>query len=211
MFINNCNLRKRLEMTRLMGANTGEGNAGAGTGEGQQVQAQAPIDYDKLAEIINKGTQSKENAILKSYFEQQGMSQEDITQAIKDFKTNKQTKAQQEADNLSNLQKENEQLKAQILQDKINNIANQQALKLGLEANVIPYVIKLADLSKATNDKGEIDEKLIGEALNKVLTDIPNLKPSTQQQNGFTQVGASGGRTQTNATNEQLSKIFGNK
>ena len=173
MFINNCNLRKRLGMTRLMEANTGEGNTGAGVVEGQQTQA--TIDYDKLAEIINKGTQSKENAILKSYFEQQGMSQEDITQAIKDFKTNKQTKAQQEADNLSNLQKE------------------------------------LADLSKATNDKGEIDEKLIGEALNKVLTDIPNLKPSAQQQNGFTQVGASGGGIQTNATNEQLSKIFGNK
>ena len=113
MFINNCNLRKRLGMSKLMEANTGDGNAGAGTGEGQQTQA--PIDYDKLAEIINKGTQSKENAILKSYFEQQGMSQEDITQAIKDFKTNKQAKAQQEADNLSNLQKENEQLKAQIL------------------------------------------------------------------------------------------------
>ena len=157
MFINNCNLRKRLGMSKLMEANTGDGNAGAGTGEGQQTQA--PIDYDKLAEIINKGTQSKENAILKSYFEQQGMSQEDITQAIKDFKTNKQAKAQQEADNLSNLQKENEQLKAQILQDKVNNIANQQALKLGLEANVTPYVIKLADLSKVTNDKGEIDEK----------------------------------------------------
>ena len=54
MFINNCNLRKRLGMSRLMEANTGDGNAGAGTGEGQQVQA--PIDYDKLAEIINKGT-----------------------------------------------------------------------------------------------------------------------------------------------------------
>lgn len=209
MFINNCNLRKRLGMSKLMEANIGDGNGGAGTGEGQQ--AQAPIDYDKLAEIINKGTQSKENAILKSYFEQQGMSQEDITQAIKDFKTNKQAKAQQEADNLSNLQKENEQLKAQILQDKVNNIANQQALKLGLEANVIPYVTKLANLSKVANDKGEIDEKLISEALNKVLTDIPNLKPSAQQQNGFTQVGASGGGIQTNATNEQLSKIFGNK
>lgn len=212
MFINNCNLRKRLGMTRIMEANTGEGNAGAGTGEGQQTQAQAPIDYDKLAEIINKGTQSKENAILKSYFEQQGMSQDDITQAIKDFKANKQAKAQQEAENLSNLQKENEQLKAQILQDKINNIANQQALKLGLGANVIPYVTKLADLSKVTNDKGEVDEKLVGEALNKVLTDIPSLKPSTQQsqQNGFVQVGSGNGGQQTN-TNEQISKIFGNK
>lgn len=212
MFINNCNLRKRLGMTRLMEANAGDGNGNGGAVGGQQAQPSTQaIDYEKLAEIINRGTQSKENAILKSYFEQQGMSQEDITQAIKDFKTNKQAKAQQEADNLSNLQKENEQLKAQILQDKVNNIANQQALKLGLEANVIPYVTKLANLSKVANDKGEIDEKLISEALNKVLTDIPNLKPSAQQQNGFTQVGASGGGTQTNATNEQLSKIFGNK
>ena len=205
MFIQNLNLRKKLVMSKLMEADKG-GTSGAGEGE----PAQAQIDYDKLAEIINKGTQSKENAILKSYFEQQGMSQEDVTQAIKDFKTNKQTKAQQEAENLSNLQKENEDLKAQILQSKVNNIANQQALKLGLEVNVIPYVIKLADFSKVTNEKGEVDEKLVSEALNKVLTDIPNLKPSTQQQNGFTPIGASIGGA-ANTANEQISKIFGNK
>ena len=32
------------------------------------------IDYGKIEAMINKGNQQKENAILKSYFEQQGMT-----------------------------------------------------------------------------------------------------------------------------------------
>ena len=46
-------------------------------------QTQAPeIDYGKIEAMINKGTQQKENAILKSFFEQQGMTEEEIKTAI---------------------------------------------------------------------------------------------------------------------------------
>jgi hypothetical protein len=64
-------------------AGTGaEGQAGAGTqGTQGQVVAQTPpeFDYDKLAEIIN-GKQSvvAEETVLKNYFKQQGLSQEDV-------------------------------------------------------------------------------------------------------------------------------------
>ena len=43
------------------------------------------IDYDKIQSMIDKGVQQKENAILKSYFEQQGMSEDEIKTAINIF------------------------------------------------------------------------------------------------------------------------------
>lgn len=188
------------------GAGNGEGTPGAGATSGT-----IDIDYDKLADVINKGTQSKENAILKSYFEQQGMSQEEVNQAIKDFKTSKQSKAQEQQTTLTTLQKENETLKAQMLKAKVDGVAYKQALGLGIEANTIPYVTKLADLSKVTNEKGEIDEKLVADALNKVLEDVPQLKGSTQQNGtGFQQVGA-GANGQNQNTNDALKAAFGNK
>ena len=187
-----------------------DGNGGATEG-GEESQQTSSIDYDKLAEIINKGTQSKENSILKSYFEQQGMSQEDINQAIKDFKTSKQTKAQEQTATLTTLQQENEQLKAQIVKARVDDVAYKQALGLGIEANTIPYVTKLADLSKVTNEKGEIDENLITAALNKVLEDVPQLKGTNQQNNkGFQQIGAGANGSKSNAE-DAISSIFGNK
>ena len=185
-------------------AGSGEGASGAGATSGT-----LDIDYDKLADVINKGTQSKENAILKSYFEQQGMSQEEVSQAIKEFKTSKQSKVQEQQTTLTTLQKENETLKAQMLKAKVDDVAYKQALGLGIEANTIPYVTKLADLSKVTNEKGEIDEKLVVTALNKVLEDVPQLKGNNQQsKNGFQQIGAgSNGAKQNNE--DALKMAFG--
>ncbi|WP_346848467.1 hypothetical protein [uncultured Clostridium sp.] len=192
----------------LLSPDDGTGADGATEGD-EGNQQTSSIDYDKLADIINKGTQSKENSILKSYFEQQGMSQEDINQAIKDFKTNKQTKAQEQTTTLTTLQQENEQLKAQIVKARVDDVAYKQALGLGIEANTIPYVTKLADLAKVTNEKGEIDENLITAALNKVLEDVPQLKSANQQNNkGFQQIGA-GASGQKSSTDDALKAAFG--
>ena len=58
-----------------------------------QPQAQATqqvtspeIDYGKIEAMINKGTQQKENAILKSFFEQQGMTEDEVKTAISSYK-----------------------------------------------------------------------------------------------------------------------------
>ncbi len=53
---------------------------------------QTTIDYDKIQKIVDNATAKKENAVLKSYFQQQGLSEEEAKQAISDFKANKQTK-----------------------------------------------------------------------------------------------------------------------
>ena len=67
MFINNCNLRKRLGMSKLMEANTGDGNAGAGTGEGPInnkggifERSRSVIDFRAIFVLLSKKIRHKE-------------------------------------------------------------------------------------------------------------------------------------------------------
>ena len=165
------------------GAGTG---AGAGTGEGAGSQGNAAtIDYDKIQAMIDRGTAQKESAILKSYFDQLGLTGDEAKQALEAFKA-------QKAEKSVNLQKENEQLKAQILQGKVDTAVNKAASELGISAANIPYVTKLADLKGATNDKGEVDEKVISDALKKVLEDVPAFKTADPGNPTGFQVGGKG-------------------
>ena len=64
--------------------------AQGGNSAGNTQTQTAGVDYDKIQAMIDKGTTQKENAILKSYFEQQGMSEDDVKSAIADWKSRKQ-------------------------------------------------------------------------------------------------------------------------
>lgn len=184
------------------------GNATETGAQGQeQNQAQqnqgAIIDYDKIQSMINSRTERAENAVLNSYFEQQGITGDEAKQAIEAFKS-------QKAQNATNLAEENKQLKAQILQGKVDTAISKAATDLGISAQNIPYVTKLADLKNATNDKGEVDDKAISEALKKVLEDVPAFK-STEQNTGF-QIGGNGSDTEkTDDSDKRLRAAFGLK
>ena len=66
------------------------------------------------------------------------------------------------------------------------------AVTLGIDAKTIPYVLKMADLSQAMGQDGKIDEEALKTALNKVLEDVPALKPQAPGTAGFVQIGAAG-------------------
>lgn len=83
------------------------------------------------------------------------------------------------------------------------------AVSLGLDAKTIPYVLKMADFSQAVGEDGKINEETLKNAVNKVLEDIPALKPQAQQQNSFA-LGLMAG-TPPNGQEDQLAAIFGNK
>ena len=74
------------------GAEGAGGNAaGAAGGTGQQSGAGTgpQFDYEKLASLIAGKTSVTEDTVLKSYFKQQGLSQEEMAQAIQAFKAQK--------------------------------------------------------------------------------------------------------------------------
>jgi hypothetical protein len=173
-------------------------------------QGEGGIDYEKIEAMITKGTQQKESAILKSYFEQQGLSNEEMTQAINDFKANRKNAAQQRETEFTTLKTENAQLKEQMLKTNISNEAQRAALELGVDAKNVQFVLKLADFDGAVSDKGEINAEAVKSAVSKVLEEVPAFKQAKNDSKGFIPVG---GKEQTaddeKAAEERLRKAFG--
>ncbi len=172
--------------------NGGQDNNAGGTNNdaaGQNSQGSAGIDYDKIQEIVNTATTKKENAVLKSYFQQQGLSEEEVSQAIATFKQNKQQQVEQQQNANANLQNEVTTAQKDAEQARIELAATQVAMTLGINAKTLPYVLKMADFSKAKGTDGKISEDNVKAALEQVLKDVPALKPSTENNEGF-QIGA---------------------
>ena len=173
----------------------------------QQTQQTTPqFDYDKLAQLIAGKQTVTEESVLKGYFKQQGLSKEQMDQAIATFK---QQQAANQPD-VEALQQQAAQAQAVAQKAQIESAATLQAIQLGLDAKTIPYVLKMADLSQVMEEQdGKINDEAMKTALNKVLEDIPALKPQAAGTTGFVQVGASGQPGQQTTTDDALKKAFG--
>lgn len=189
-----------------------EGDAAGGTGEGGTPPAgsQAPqFDYDKLASLIAGKQTVTEESVLKGYFKQQGLSKEQMDQAIADFKQQQAAKQPDVEGLQSQIAEGQTQLAAAqkaALQAKLETAATMTAVSLGIDAKTIPYVLKLADFSQAAGQDGKISDEALTEAINKVLEALPQLKPQADGKTGFTQVGTGGNPAQhpqqTTTTNQ---------
>lgn len=179
------------------------------TGDGQsqqQGQQQAPaIDYDRIAQILEGKQAATEDSVLKGYFKQQGLSKEEVDQAIAAFK---QQKAANQPD-VGAMQTQLIQAQAEAQQAQVQNAATMAAVSLGINAKTIPYVLKMADLSQVVGQDGKINEETLKNVLNKVLEDVPALKPQAAGTTGFQQVGAPGNGGAPEATDAELDRIFG--
>lgn len=186
----------------------GEGE-GAGGGEGtQQQQVQTPqFDYQKLADLITGKQSVTEDTVLKSYFKQQGLSQEEMNQAITSFK---QQKAANQPD-VGALQTQAKEAQRQAQQAVIERDAYLLSAELGVDLKTMPYLLKMADLAEVVGEDGKVVQDKLKEALNKVLEALPQLKQQQQQvQSGF-KIGAAGGEQTQSSVDEQLDRIFGIK
>ena len=166
---------------------TGAAGASAAQQNQSNQQGTAPaIDYGKIQQMLDGTLEAKENTALKAYFKQQGLSQDEVEQAIAVFK---QLKAANTPD-VGAMQAQVTQAQTAARQVQINSAATMAAVSLGISANTIPYVIKLADFSQVVGQDEKINEETLKAALNKVLEDVPGLKPQAAGTTGFVQVGA---------------------
>lgn len=188
--------------------NAGSNNNGqAGQQGGQNNQQAAGVDYDRLQEMINTATAKKENAVIKDYFMQQGLSENELHQEIAAFKQNKEQQASEQQNVNANLQNELTAAKQLAEQAQVELAATKVAVELGINVKTLQYVLKMADFSKAKDADGKISEDNIKASLEQVLKDVPALKPSTENNSGF-QIGAPAGNN--NQSNEEaLKKAFG--
>ena len=173
------------------GGQGGEPTGNEGTQSKEQGQ-QPAFDYDKLASIIAGKQTVTEDTVLKNYFKQKGLSAQEAEQAIASFKAQKEA-AQP---NVEALQQKAESAAAEARQAQIQQAATMAAVGLGISVTSIPYVLKMADFSQAVEQDGKISNEKLTEALNKVLKDIPALKPQDAGNNGFLQIGNGGDPSQ---------------
>lgn len=163
------------------------------------------FDYEKIANIVAGKQSVAEDTVLKSYFKQQGLSKEEAEQAMAAFKTEK---AKNQPD-VNAIQTQLTQVQALAQKEAVEKAAVLEAVSLGLDAKTIPYVLKMADFAEAIGQDGKVNNETLKNAINKVLEDVPQLKPMQEAQKGF-QIG-SGGQQQQNRQSDQLASIFGNK
>lgn len=176
----------------------------------QAAQTNVQIDYARIQQMLDGTLAAKEDTALKAYFKQQGLSQQEAEQAMATFKAEKA----KNTPDVGAIQSQLAQAQAVAQQAELRSAAMMQAVSLGIDANTIPYVLKLADFSQATGQDGKISDEALKAALNKVLEDVPALKPQASAVAGFVQLGAPGtGSSGTQNTDQQamLSNIFGIK
>lgn len=172
-------------------------------------QTQPSFDYDKLAGLIAGKQTVTEDTVLKSYFKQQGLSEDEMKQAINSFK---ETKAKNTPD-VSALQNDLAAAKSARLQAEINQSATLEAIKQGVDVKSIPYVLKMADFKAVTDADGKVNAEKLTEAIKTVLDDIPALKGTSQSggnNGGIRKIGGDGDSADK-VTEDTLRGIFGIK
>lgn len=191
------------------------GDGGAGNEPGAQggttTQQNTPIDYDKIEEIVNKRSNSFGEGVLKNYLKHQGLTGDELDQAVASYKQQKSQAEQQRIQEQENMKLENQKLKAQILNSSIDSKLTSLAAAEGVSADKIPFLSKLIDRNGLTDDKGNVLEDKVKEAMNNVIKAFPDFKGSSSQQGGFQQIGGAGNQQQQSSTDDQLDAIFGIK
>ncbi len=165
-----------------------------------QQTATPEIDYAKIQQMLDGTLAAKEDTALKSYFRQQGLTQEEAEKAMSAFKAEKAKNTPDAA----MLQSQIAQEKANAQKAQVENATILAAVSLGLDAKTIPYVLKMADLSNVTDKDGKINEESVKTAINKVLEDVPQLKPAAEGNRGFQIGGGAQNPQQQNNTQSQV-------
>lgn len=150
-------MRKRMYL-QLFEDGTGAGSNGqggnnAGNGNGNQGNAgetgnQATFSYAQAEEIAQARAERAERSALKSYFQQQGMSEDQVTQAIADYKA--QQKKNQP--NVTQMQQDLADARNEVQQMKNEKLLTAKRVK----ADDLDYV--LYKVSKMTDEKTSFEK-----------------------------------------------------
>ena len=191
-------------------AASAENQTGTGTGK----QETPSFDYDKLASLIAGKQTVTEESVLKGYFKQQGLSKEQMEQAIAAFKK-QQAESQPDVAGMQGqiTEAQNQLASAQkaAQQAQIQSAATLMAVSLGVDTKTVPYVLKMADLSQVLGQDGKINDEALKNAVNKVLEDVPALKPQANGNTGFVQIGTGGNPGQQTQTATAAPQVVSKK
>lgn len=191
------------------GSAAGQGN-NAGTGGGSQsgnaggaagAHGNGTYTYEQAEEIANARAEKAERAALAGYFRKQGMTEDEVTQAIHDFKAQR---AANQPD-ISKVQKERDDALAKVTQYENEKIL----LKKGVKAEDLDYVSFKAE--KLMDEKTDFEK-----AVDKFLKENPRFASGTGNTQGAYRVstgaqasGASGAGNPNDSINAAIRRAAG--
>ena len=145
------------------GGNAGNGNGSQGSAGNNGGNGGATFSFQQAEEIANARATRAERAALASYFQQQGLSEDQINQAIADYK------AQQAArqPNVDAITKERDEARAELA--AIKN--GQKLTQLGVRPEFSRFVLSEIDALMKEDSKLDFDK-----AAAKFLKDNPQYK-----------------------------------
>lgn len=200
MFITNCNLRKRLGMSRLMEADNG---AGSGANTGNEETTETKTDTQETTQEEKTFTQADVDKLIQDRIAREKKNQlsKEELKVYNEWKESQKTEEEKKNEALTNAEKAKlaAEERALLAETKVT------CLSKGVIATSVDDVVTLA--------KAMVTEEVtIEQAIDKVLEKYPSFKGEQQQQEqnkGF-KVGATTEATKGNA-NDALAAIFGNK
>lgn len=170
-------LRYSLDMQMFAEPDGGEG----GTPNNQPAGMQE-IDYEKLAETLEKRAATSEESALKGILKGMGLSKEEMDTAVNDYKTKKADKAREEQERINSIIKENNAYKQKELMNSIKTEAKKIAVdELEVREDRFEKLLALCDQKKFVDDKGVISKESIKQELETQLKEIPEFKATRKR------------------------------
>lgn len=152
----------------------------------------ADIDYSRLEDMINKGIQTKENGILKSYFSQLGLNEGEAKEAIETYKQNKKQKEEQalkENPQLKEFSDEIASLKKEIAKAKVDNEIQRVAFGMNLNEKAVNAMLKIQNFDDIYGQ--EANQEKIKEKIEAFLNDYEMFKPTSKSSGFKVEIGTS--------------------
>lgn len=161
-----------------------------------QTQVQEPAttpNYDEIFSKLDAILDKRADGLAKSALKDNGVEESEIADIVKAYREQKQSKATEQANALTQAQQTIAELQKQIADKTIDDAMAAAALELGVDAKQLPYVTRLATRDGVLGENGAPDVEKVKEAINQVLEDVPALKASANTNKGFQPVGAKAG------------------
>lgn len=156
-------------------------------------QPTAAPNYDEIFSKLDAILYKRADGLAKSALKDNGVEENEIADIVKAYREQKQNKANEQANALTEAQATIANLQKQIADKAVDDALAAAALELGVDAKQMPYVTRLASRDGVLGADGAPDAEKVKAAINQVLEDVPALKASANEQRGFVPIGSKTG------------------
>lgn len=148
----------------------------------QPTSSNLEIDYEKLADMLASRTRASEESALKGILKEQGLSKEEMNDAIKAYKASKENKVKEEQEKINKIIAENNAYKEKEFAKSLSKEAKKIAIEdLGVREDRFDKLLALCDKKKFTDDKGVINKEAMKAEIEEQLKDLPEFKKGTKR------------------------------